>query len=247
MSRIREDEPLLVVTAVAAETRAVLAAVRQARRIAVPGLRAWEAECGGRLVRLVQSGVGPARARAALAALDGPHALVLSVGFAGGLIAGPAPGDVVLPTAVVWEDDDQIHRYPVPLEHWTAANACLPSALADRVLHGALLSSPTIVASTEEKHAAGRRADAVAVEMEAAALITLARERGTEVLPLRVILDTADVSLAWLPANLDSSWRARAQLLARPVVWGRVLSLAREVPFAARNLTAALAAVLRVL
>lgn len=247
MSRIRHGDPLLVVTAVAAETRAVLAAVRQARRIAVPGFRAWEGESGDRPVRVVQSGVGPARARAALAALDGPHALVLSVGFAGALIAGPAPGDIVLPTAVVWEDADQIRRYPVPVEHWTTANACLPSAFAGRVLHGALLSSPTIVASMEEKHAAGRRADAVAVEMEAAALITLASARGTEVLPLRVILDTADVSLAGLPANLDSSWRARAQLLARPVVWSRVLSLAREVPSAARNLTAALTAVFRAL
>ncbi len=244
MNVTHDRDPLVVVTAVGAETRAVLAAVRRARRIAVPGLRAWQAEIEGRRIELVQAGIGPARARTALEALTGPHGLVLSVGFAGALVAGPAPGDVVLPTAIVWDEDGTVRRDPVPVDLWTSAKAHLPPALAARALHGALLSSPAVVASPAAKAAAARRFEAVAVEMEAAALLHVARTRGIAVLPLRAILDTADVSLADLPPDLDASWRASAQLLRRPAAWPGVLALAREIPRATRTLTAVLRRVL---
>jgi len=52
------------------------------------------------------------------------------------------------------------------------------------------------------------------------------------------------MSLADLPPNLDSSWAARALLVARPDLWSLVLALARTVPAVARVLTDALAAVL---
>jgi nucleoside phosphorylase len=172
------------------------------------------------------------------------HPLVMSVGFAGGLAPASRPGDVVLPTTVVWEEATGIVSYTVPAAIRGAVHARIPPRFATRVLRGPLLSSPTIVASTEEKRAAGLRCNAVAVEMEAAALIALASERGADVMPLRVILDTADVSLAGLPPNLDSSWRARAQLMARPATWARVLSLARTIPHAASVLSQTLAAVL---
>jgi adenosylhomocysteine nucleosidase len=237
------SSPVLVVTAVAAETRAVLAAFRQARRIPTAGFRVWEGETAGRAIRLVQSGIGPERARTALHAFREAHGVVMSVGFAGALIVGPKPGDLVLPSEVVWEDPDGVQRYSVPVATWRAIHARVPAHLANRVLHGALLSSPTIVASTEDKAAAGIRCGAVAVEMEVAGMIPLARERGTALVPLRVILDPADVSLADLPANLDSSWRARGQLLRRPTTWGRVLALAREIPKTSRILTEIFAAV----
>lgn len=238
------DDALLIVTAVAAETRAVLAAVRRARRITAPGFRAWSAEIEGRAIRIVQAGIGPTRARAALHAMAGRPRLVLSVGFAGGLTPQSQPGDVVLPTIVVWEDHTGIRRHAIPAAIVQTARAHLPSALASHVLDGALLSSEVILASPAEKRAAGLRFDAVAVEMEAAGLITSTADRGATVVPLRVVLDAADVSLADLPPNLDSSWAARARLVARPELWSRVLALARTVPAVARVLTDALATVL---
>jgi nucleoside phosphorylase len=239
-----DDDAPLIVTAVASETRAVLAAVRRARRIAAPGFRAWSAEADGRAIRIVQAGIGPARARAALHAIPGRPPFVVSVGFAGGLTSGSRPGDVVLPTTVVWSEPTGIRRYAVPKETWQAMRARVPSAAAARLLDGALFSSDVILASPEEKRTAGVRFEAVAVEMEAAGLIDAAADRGASVVPLRVVLDGVDVSLADLPPNLDTSWAARAQLLARPDLWGRVLALARTVPEVARVLTATLAAVL---
>lgn len=234
--------PLVVVTAVAAETRAVLAALRRVRRFAAPKLRAWDGEASGRAVRVVQAGIGWERAGAALRALPRPWPVVVSVGFAGALIDGVEVGDVVLPSTIVSEHPNGLERYAVPTAAWESARNHLPADDGRRPLHGPLLSSRTVVASTVDKHAAAVRTGAVAVEMEAAGLITSAGDAG--VLALRVILDGADVSLAELPPDLDSSWRARAQLLGRPAAWGTVVALARQIPTAARALTRTLGPVL---
>jgi nucleoside phosphorylase len=232
----------VVVTAVAAETRAVLAALRRVQRFPVPKLRAWEGEAGGRAVRVVQAGVGWERAGVALRALPSPWAIVVSVGFAGALIDGVATGDVVLPTTIVSEHPSGVERYAVPTALWESARAGVPADQEPRALHGLLLSSPTVVASPGDKRAAAARTGAVAVEMEAAGLIAAAG--GVDVLALRVILDGADLSLAGLPPDLDSSWRARAQLIGRPAAWATVVTLARQIPAASRALTRVLRTVL---
>ena len=234
--------PLIVVTAVATETRAVLAALRRVRRFTLPRLRAWQGEAAGRAVHVVQAGVGWERAGAALRAFPPSRTIVVSVGFAGGLVDGAGAGEVVLPTTIVSEHPSGLERYTVPAAVWESARAHLPAGDARRALHGPLLSSPTILASTVDKRAAAARTGAVAVEMEAAGLIAAAG--GADVLALRVILDGADVSLSGLPPDLDSSWRARAQLLGRPAAWATVVALARQIPAAGRVLTRALATVL---
>lgn len=241
------SSPLIVVTAVAPETRAVLAALRRPTRLTLPGFRAWTAEVNRKPVILVQGGVGPARAHAALSALAMPHDLVVSIGFAGALVPDAAPGDIVLPTSVVWEQGTVLARYDVPSGPWRAASAALPFRLASGMRQGPLLSSPTVLASVAAKRAGHARSGAESVEMEASALIEVARARGVGVLIVRAILDTADVSLEGLPADLDASWAARARLMTQPGLWPRVFTLARHVPHAARNLTEAAATVLAAL
>jgi len=241
------SDALAVVTAVAPETRAVLRALQRPARIDLPGFRAWHGTVGGRAVTLVQSGIGPERAHAALTKLSAPFALVVSAGFAGALVAGAAPGDVVLPETIVWESHGERARYTVPTDSWRASRAALPPNVAMRAMFGAILSSSVVVASIDAKREAARRFGASAVEMEAAGLITAARQREVEVLVIRTILDTADVSLEGLPANLDSSWGARARLIGMPHVWPRVATLARQVPHAADALHEAVAAVLEAL
>ena len=247
MSATRDESRLVVVTAVGAETRAVLAALTRPKRIALAGLRAWDAQAGTRAVTLVQAGIGPMRARAALQAVHLPHGLIVSVGFAGALVAEASPGDIVLPDTILWEDDTGTHRYTVPARTWQTARAPLIEDLPLGRLQGALLSSPIVLASPEAKRSAARRCGAVAVEMEAAALVAVARDRGIALVVLRAILDTVDVSLEQLPPDLDSSWLARARLVGRPGAWPGVLALTRQIPHVARALTQASAAVLSAL
>lgn len=240
-------EPLVVVTAVRTETRAVLEALRHVRRADVRGLRIWQAESRGRPVTLVQAGIGPARARRALEAVSPPHGPVLSIGFAGALVADAKPGDVALPNSVLWEGPSSLQRYDVPASSWRRIDARVATMNLGATLRGPMLSSSVIVASPEEKRAASRRTGAVAVEMEAAGLVPVACERGVDLLVVRTILDTADVSLAELPADLDSSWSARAALLGRPRAWPSVWAVARHIPCAARNLRTTVAAALTAL
>ena len=238
------SDRIAVVTAVGPETRAALQTFRRPTRIPLPGFRAWHGDVGGRPATLVQSGIGPERARAAMAALEGTFVLAVSAGFAGALVAGAAPGDVVLPERIVWQVDTHVEEYDVPRAAWRAARAALPARHAARMLEGTLLSSRTIVASVAGKRAAALATGAVAVEMEAAGLIAVARERNVGLLTLRTVLDTADVSLEGLPPDLDSSWSARARLVGMPAAWPRVLALARQIPRASQSLADALGAVL---
>lgn len=239
------SDALVVVTAVAPETRAVLRALQRPARIELPGFRAWHGTVSGRSVTLVQSGIGPDRARTALTALSTSPALVVSAGFAGALVDGAAPGDVVLPESIVWESRGEQAHYRVPVKPWQTSRAALPPNVEARALFGAILSSPVVVASIAAKREAATTFGASAVEMEAVGLVAAARERAVEVLVVRTILDTADVSLEGLPANLDSSWGARARLVGMPHVWPRVAALARQVPFAANALRVAVTAVLQ--
>lgn len=239
------SDALAVVTAVAPETRAVLRSLERPARIALPGLRAWHGTVGARSVTLVQSGVGPARAHAALMKLSASFGLVISAGFAGALVEGVAPGEVVLPETVVWESAGERARYDVPTNAWQASREVLPPDVAMRAMFGTILSSSVVVASIAAKRDAATRFSASAVEMEAAGLITAAHRRECEVLVVRTILDTVDVSLEGLPANLDSSWAARARLMGMPHMWPRVAALARQVPHAANALHEAVAAVLQ--
>lgn len=237
------SDPLVVVTAVRPETRAVLEALRNVRRADAPGLRTWHAETRGRSVLVVQAGIGHERARHALAAIAPSHGPVLSVGFAGALVPNAKPGDVALPTCVVWEAEGGLGRYDVPQACWRAADAHIAATHRGTVHHGPILSAKTVVATPDAKRTASQRTGAVAVEMEAAGLVPVARERGTGVVVVRVILDAADVSLANVPVDLDSSWRARTELLGRPWAWSSVWAVARQIPLASRSLRGAMTAV----
>jgi nucleoside phosphorylase len=239
------SDALAVVTAVAPETRAVLRALTRPARMELAGFRAWRGTVGARSVMLVQGGIGPERACAALTALSTSPALVISAGFAGALVDGAAAGDVALPESIVWEAHGEHARYTVPTDSWQASRAALPSNVEARALFGVMLSSAAVVASIAAKREAATTFGASTVEMEAAGLIRAARRREVEVLVVRTILDTADVSLEGLPANLDSSWGARAQLIGMPHLWPRVAALARQVPHAANALHEAVVRVLR--
>lgn len=235
---------LLAVTAVKAETRAVLAALTRTVRASVAGFPAWEGRAGDRGVTVVQSGIGPARATAALAATPSNYDLIVSLGFAGALVGDVGPGDIVLPETIVWENADALLQHTASPSSWQAARARLAPDSGLRLHTGALFSSPVVVASPGHKREAARRTGAVAVEMESAALVTGAVARRIPVLALRVILDGAEVSLEHLPADLDSSWGARARLVGRPHAWPIVARLAREIPRATRALTRAAGLVL---
>jgi nucleoside phosphorylase len=235
---------IVVVTAVRPETRAVLAALSRPRR--VHGTRRWEGRTGGRDVVVLECGVGGVAAGRAIASAPPDAALVVSAGFAGALVGSLTPGDVVVPRRLVWEqaEDGGTAVYDVPQDLHAAVVAAMPQG-ARVESAGAMLSSPTVVASPAAKADAGRRWNAVAVEMEACALATWASGRSVPFVVVRTILDAADLSLETLPPDVGERWSARAALVMTPSVWPLLLALRGHVATASHSLRLAMAAFLR--
>jgi nucleoside phosphorylase len=228
---------LAVVTAIRHETRAALATLRRVRRLRGASCPSWEGEAGRNRVTVIQGGVGFARAREAAIVIPREASVVISFGFAGGLRAEVSAGAVVLCDAVVWEAHGTSSRYVVPSELIDALAATVLTMDGARATRGTILSSPVVLASRAAKAAAAQRWNAVAVEMEGAALAADAVARGVRLLPVRVVLDPLEVALEPLPAGVESSWTARARLLARPGIWPTLLALRRHLGVAVATLT----------
>ncbi len=217
-----------VVTALRLETRAVLGALTRTQRIRPSARPSWSGRAGEHEIVVIEGGVGPAAAQRAVTALPSSITLVGSLGFAGGLDPELVTGDVIVPSAIVWEEDGVARRYDVEAALVESLDRVLASALGRPPRIGTLFSAAAIVADVAAKRAAHERYAAAAVEMEAAALARYAITRRVPLFALRVVLDPAALSLEQLPPNLDASWAARARVATMPWVWPLLGTLRRH-------------------
>jgi adenosylhomocysteine nucleosidase len=197
----------------------------------------------GSLLRV--SGVGAdnaARAARELVA-EGVGAL-LSWGVAGALDPALGCGAVLLPAEVL----APAGAAALPLQRLATCRRWRERVAAALQAHtplsaGALLTSALPVATAASKARLFHDTRAVAVDMESAAVAQVAAEHALPFITLRVILDTASVSLPGSimrtlePVNAGRSglWRAWA-LMSAPVDWGALLRLAAAYRIARRAL-----------
>ena len=140
---------------------------------------------------LTVSGIGARRAQIAAKALleHGATALV-SWGTAGGLIQELSPGCLVLPRTVLTVGRS-VHSVD-PLWHerlWDRLERAID-------LHsGPLAESTSVLGGRKDKEALFSRTDAIAVDMESAAIATVAAQAGVPFIAIRAISDTVDASL----------------------------------------------------
>ncbi|MEF7617029.1 5'-methylthioadenosine/adenosylhomocysteine nucleosidase [Aquincola sp. MAHUQ-54] len=214
---------IAVVSALHAELRALLPLVEDRRVDARGGRDFHRGRLEGHEVLLVLSGIGKVAAAATAAlALDAFNAqALLFTGVAGGLAEGVQVGDVVVGRELLQHDMDAsplFPRYEVPLTGRSrfAADAALCASLAaatDVVLaqphpalqrfgieavrrHDGLVVSGDRFVSTAAESAALRAAlpDALAVEMEGAAVAQVCADFGRPLAVLRTVSDRADDS-----------------------------------------------------
>jgi adenosylhomocysteine nucleosidase len=167
----------------------------------------------GVLVHL--SGVGRKRAaRAAQSLLNRGATALLSWGTAGGLVPGLAPGSLVLPKAVMGSDLSLFQVDP----SW---HDRLRSRLEGRIdlRSEALIESPTVLMTPEEKRALAYRTGAVAVDMESAAVAVAADQAGLPFVALRVVSDSLDQTL---PSCVLSAYDTSGHLKMRRLLGGLV-------------------------
>jgi adenosylhomocysteine nucleosidase len=158
----------------------------------VVGYRA-EARClAGLDLRVVCSGVDADRARTAARRLceEGATGLV-SFGLAGGLAADLAPGDLLLPKAVVLPGGGRIATEAGWRDRLAATLQRAGPDLRDAPIAG----SDAIVATCDAKRALLAQTGAVAVDMESHAVAEVAARAGLPFVVLRAIADRSDQAI----------------------------------------------------
>lgn len=129
--------------------------------------------------------------------------LVISTGFAGAAQPGFKPGDLVVATEVI---DGSTGLKFIPQDGWAKLKG---------IRRGPFLTVQAILTEDFAKAEAGRRFNAMVVELETAWVARAALERGIPWMGLRAILDPMETTLE------VSSWRKGMGLAIRPWCWGR--------------------------
>jgi adenosylhomocysteine nucleosidase len=176
-----------IVAATAIEVGPLLARFSNVRKYAGPRFTVIEGECGGKLVGLVLTGMGRARAQKGLEILLDGHRprWVVSAGFGGALDPTLKRNDVFLPGEVVNVEGSRF-----------AIDLVLPAGSERQGLRtGRLLTVDEMVRKATEKAELRQRFEADVVDMETSSLAALCGDRGVKFLAVRVISDEAGVDL----------------------------------------------------
>jgi adenosylhomocysteine nucleosidase len=208
---IRSGKRTALIAAMREELAALLPAIEGATTGQVGGREFWIGHLAGQPVVAVLAGIGKVAA-AITATLLVDHYQVermLFVGVAGGLGAGVKVGDVVVANALLQHDMDAsplfprhevpltgLARFPVDTAFSDAVARGAQAALAGRggTLHRGLIISGDRFVATAAESAALRAAlpDALAVEMEGAAVAQVCHAFNIPLAVVRSISDRAD-------------------------------------------------------
>ncbi|MGH8751502.1 MAG: hypothetical protein ACREUV_07330 [Burkholderiales bacterium] len=176
------------------------------------------------------SGIGRANAqRAAHSLLDAGASALLSWGVAGGLAPELTAGTLVLPQVIIAAEKNQFAVDPV----WRAR---LHDCLAPHVVisGGAITESLSVISDPRQKQKLAQASGAAAVDMESAAIAQVAREANVPFAAIRVVVDTAAMSIprsiirATDETGVLHAAKFLCSLLARPADIGELMVLSRN-------------------
>lgn len=239
------NRPIALVVALARERQAIQPALSATRACRLPASRAITGVLAGQAVLLIQAGMGADRARAAV--LDASRRFSLgaawSLGFAGGLAEGLAPGDLLCPPVVLRDAAGQPESLPAAPAQAAVIAALQAASLPLR--SGSLLTVSLPLRTPGAKRAAHSRTGAVAVDMEATGVAEAARGLGIPWLALKAVVDGVEEPLPeFLSGCTTAGGALRWRGLLRSLLAGerrRVLRrLARSANLAARSLSRSL-------
>ena len=200
---------LAIVSAMREELDAVLVLMPDERKVTLGGRDYWRGHLHGQEVIAVLSRIGKVAAATTATALIGHFGVreIVFTGVAGGLGHGVQVGDVVVAQGFLQHDMDASPLFPrheVPLYGRTifATDASLTARLAravrqalpdSRCHQGLIISGDRFVATTAEARALqAELPQALAVEMEGAAIAQVCHDYGVAYAAVRTISDRAD-------------------------------------------------------
>jgi adenosylhomocysteine nucleosidase len=234
--------------AIFAATRWELQAVRRAlptdRVATIAGVRCHIGQSGDRTYWLIQTGVGPEAAGIAARRVLTAQAmsLVMSTGFACALAAAQV-GDLILGTEVSPVDLEGMWMKGEPLLCDEAVRSGCSAVAQDAgmvVRTGTVVSAPRVLWQAEDKRRLHRLTDATGLDMESAAIASVAREQGMPMAIVRTVSDLVDEDLP-LDFNLflrPTGWpRGIWSLISRPSSFAGLNRLRQQSRVAADRLT----------
>ncbi len=135
------------------------------------------------------AGMGAENAsHAAQVLIDAGCQRLLSWGTAGALMTNLRSGDLLIPTYVI--NAEGCH-----LETHTEWREKFVSLINRPAQSGPLLSSPEVLSTATRKQQAQQNSDAIAVDMESAAIARLAIQHSIPFMTIRTVVDTAEMSV----------------------------------------------------
>ena len=197
MRHASDNPPLAVFTALAWENAAVRAALQQVRR---EDKRVWRGRAGQHDVVVITGGIGPRRTQQVVDQFAAvPFSAVLSIGCAGALTSGLAPGQLILAPDVRMDiantdESEYIERYPVHPPFLAQARTAADQA-GIAVAEGALFTSRQVLFTSEDKARLASGLRRLRLRWKVAFMPLFAQRRALPFLAVRVILDPVGMSL----------------------------------------------------
>jgi len=240
--RSSDSAPIAVFTALAWESAAVRAALRQVKR---EEERVWSGSVSRREVVVITGGIGPRRTQQTLEKFaQRPFAALLSVGCAGALVSGLTTGQLILaPDVRMWSAhaEAQLDQFPTDAKLFSHARTAASLAMVPHA-EGPLFTSAKVLYTPEDKAEQGRVTGAIAVEMESAVHAAFAAAHGLPFLILRVILDPAGMAIPVIKGLMTPEGNVRplkavTHMLTHPHHLSSLLELNRARATAAQAIT----------
>ncbi len=190
--------PLAIFVATAAEIRPLIRALRATYPSKPESASIWHVELGGRELLLVKTGMGPENAQAVARRLFEKESVevALAVGLAAGLDPRLQTGDLIVGNEAIFHRTDDAASETFTCNLMLQESALTVIRRAGHRYHlGPIATVKQIVLTREEKRRLGAESGAMAVDMESAAIASVASARGVPFLAIRVILDPVNEDL----------------------------------------------------
>jgi len=203
-------------------------------------------ETGSTRLMVARSGVGPENAGAASRWLIGEGVGALGVsGISGGLAPELGPGDLILADAVIQAEGDRFRQVWKEGAGFAAAAYGALTDLSVPVHRGPIISVHRPVLSTSHKASLFTESKALAVDMESAAVASIARTAGRPFFALRAVCDPAGRPISEdLFRCIDQKgdlrlFRLLRMVLRHPAMISELLRMKRDFGTALANLRGA--------
>lgn len=241
-----------LIAAMPEEIRPLLKKFPPVAREKFAGFNMYRFRTGEREACLIQSGMGLKNAAAATHALIAQAApgIILNFGFAGAVTAGPAVGDIVVATRVLFHRDrlfsEQQGIAAELAEQWAAPPKDALRESAYHIYRGTFITAAQIKEKLELARLLPAGVSCPVLDMETAAVAQVAAKEKVPLLAVRAISDDAGEELGFTIEEFTDRemnlriWKVLMTVARKPWIVPQLLRLAKNSRVAGENLAGAL-------